>query len=271
MKSRAPIDLGAEPWAFARQLAETAIAFSQLLLIVASAQVVISPTVVELGARQRVASVAISLSATAKEPLRLQAELLRWQQDLNGNAVSEPSDDMVVTPPIVDLQPGNTQVFRVALRRARPGPEELAYRLILEDVNDSDAKPGGADGASIKFRMRYDLPVLVAPAGPVMNLLRWKPCPPAAAPSPAPKINTAAEWAMGTCVRLLNAGNRRVKVETLTLAGDGWQRTLTLQEGENVLVGTEREWRDSGQTGALRSVQVQTARGETLQAEAGDF
>lgn len=238
----------------------------------ALAQVLISPVVVEVGARQRVAAVTVTLSDKARVPMRLQAEILRWRQDVQGASVTAPSDDLLVSPPIADLQPGDKQVFRVALRGPRPSPEELAYRLILENV----AKPVAAAAASspgmiIKFRMRYDLPVLVAPASPVVNALRWKPCEPNAAST---RVKPVAPRTADACLRMLNAGNRRVKVQTLTLAGDGWSQALTLKDGETLLAGTEREWRvpmAANQTRALRGVQVLTASGETLQAEAGAF
>lgn len=238
------------------------------------AQALINPVVVELGARQRTAAVTVTLSDQASAPMRLQAALLRWKQDAQGQALTEPSDVLLVTPPIAELQPGSQQVFRVALRGMRPAPEELAFRLILEDIAEP-ADTAIAPGMVIKFRMRYDLPVLIAPAGPVVNALRWKPCTPVAAPAePALPATPPAVRQGEACVRLLNAGNRRVKVQKLTLAGDGWQQALSLKEGENVLVGAEREWRvplAKEQEGALRSVQVQTARGETLQAEAGGY
>ena len=228
----------------------------------ASAQVLINPVVVELGARQRAVAVTVTLSSKASAPMRLQTELLRWRQDVQGDAVTEPSDDLLVSPPIADLQPGDKQVFRIALRGPRPTPEELTYRLILEDVAEPAADAASATpGMVIKFRMRYDLPVVVAPAGPVINALRWKPCAAAA---------TTAE----ACIRLFNTGNRRVKVQTLNLTGDTWQQTLDLKDGVNVLAGAEREWRvplQASQTGVLKGVQVNTARGETLQAEAGEF
>jgi fimbrial chaperone protein len=177
--------------------------------------------------------------------------------------VTTPSDDLLVSPPIADLQPGDKQMFRLALRGARTAPEELTYRLILENIAEPEVAPNSTPGMNIKFRMRYDLPVLLAPAGPVVNALRWKPCEPDVAPSTA----TA-------CVRLFNAGNRRVKVQTLTLMGDHWQQALSLKDGKNVLAGSEREWHvplQAGQAGALQGVQVSTARGETRQAEAGGF
>lgn len=236
-------------------------------------QVLISPVVVEVGARQRVVAVTVTLSDKARAPMRLQAEILRWRQDVQGASVTAPSDDLLVSPPIADLQPGDKQVFRVALRGPRPSPEELAYRLILENVAEPATATATADsspGMIIKFRMRYDLPVLVASASPVVNALRWKPCEPNAASTREP----VAPHTVDVCLRMLNAGNRRVKVQTLTLAGDGWSQALTLKNGETLLAGTEREWRVPmavNQTRALRGVQVLSASGETLQADAGEF
>lgn len=234
----------------------------------AAAQLVIGPIAVEFREKQRVAAVAVKLDDGAKLPMRLQAEVLRWSQDLAGQAVTEETDELLVTPPMAELRPGQRQVFRLALRGKRPAPEELAYRLVLEDISESTTSAEVSPGMVINFRMRHDLPVVVAPAGPIVNLLRWKPCPPEAAPASSARSSAEA------CVRLLNAGNRRVKVQTLTLAGDGWQQALSLKDGVNVLAGSEREWRvplQAGQTGALRGVQVLSARGETLQAETGGF
>lgn len=262
-----------------RWLAGAGLAAALLASGLASAQVLVNPVVVELGARQRSIAVTVTLSDKASAPMRLQTELLRWSQDVQGAAVTESSDDLLVSPPIADLQPGDKQVFRIALRGARPAPEELTYRLILEDVAEPAAAADSTPGMVIKFRMRYDLPVLVAPTGPVVNALRWKPCPPhetatASATAVPVSMKPATPHMTEACVRLLNNGNRRVKVQTLTLTGDNWQQALALKDGVNVLAGAEREWRvplQAGQTGALRGVQVNTARGETLQAEAGGF
>jgi fimbrial chaperone protein len=230
----------------------------------AQAQVVINPVVVEFAPRQRVASVAISLSDTATRAMRLQAEVLSWHQDLQGKDITAPSTDLLVTPPIAELRPGQKQLFRIALRGPRQGSGELAYRLVLEDVA-SPTPPAPATESpdiSIRLRMRYDLPVLLAPAEPVVNQLRWKPC--EAAPAKGQSL---------ACVRLFNAGNRRVKVQALTLSGATWEQTLALGEGTNLLSGTEREWHiplQPGQSGAPHALRVRTTGGQSIQAEAGD-
>ena len=85
----------------------------------AAAQVLINPVLVELNPNQRVASITVSLSEKATAPMRLQAEVLRWQQDARGESVSQPSNDLLVTPPIADIRPGEKQMFRIALRGVR--------------------------------------------------------------------------------------------------------------------------------------------------------
>jgi fimbrial chaperone protein len=224
----------------------------------ASAQALISPVVVEFGPRQKIATVRVTLSDKAIKPMRLQAQLLQWRQDAQGAAVTQPSEDLIVTPRIAELRPGQQQVLRLALRGSLPADTEMAYRLVLEDI----AQPSSMDlggGAAVNFRMAYDLPVMVAPRGAVVNALRWRACPQAAAP----------RQSGGICVRIANAGNRRVKVQSVTVSGEGWQQVLQLKEAEAVLAGAEREWVvPANAPGALRAVEVRTATGQLLAAEA---
>ena len=231
----------------------------------AAAQLVIGPTVIEFGPKQKVAAVSVTLDSNAAMPMRLQADVLVWRQTVKGENVYDDTAELLVTPPIAELKPGQKQVFRLALRGPRVAQEELAYRLILEDISAAMSSAQAAPNMKIDFRMRYDLPVLLAPTSPVVNRMMWKPCL-SASPISTPPADT--------CIHLLNAGNRRVKVQSLKIVGDGWQQPLALGEGENILAGAEREWRipmQTGQTGRFRSVQVQTARGETLQLEPGEF
>jgi fimbrial chaperone protein len=222
------------------------------------AQALISPVLIEFAPKQKIATVRITLSDKATSPMRLQAQLLRWRQDARGAPVTQPSDDLIVTPRIAELKPGQQQVLRLALRGAPPADGEMAYRLVLEDI----AEPRPVDmggGAAVSFRMAYDLPVLIAPRGPVVHALRWHDC-------AAPATPRAAS---GACVRIINTGNQHVKVQALTVSGDGWQQSLNLKEGEPVLVGDEREWIVPGPpAGPVRSVQVRTSNGAVLQAEA---
>lgn len=116
-----------------------------LWAVAATAQALISPVVVEFGPRQKIATVHVTLSDKAIKPMRLQAQLLQWRQDVHGAAITQPSDELIVTPRIAELKPGQEQVLRVALRGALPADTERAYRLVLEDIAPPSAtEMGGA-------------------------------------------------------------------------------------------------------------------------------
>jgi fimbrial chaperone protein len=223
-----------------------------LLLLHAGAygQVLINPVVVELGARQRAVAVTVTLSAKAQGSLLLQSQVLQWRQAIDGSPQYQPSKDLVVAPPITELKPGESQVFRVALRSVRRDPGELAYRLVLEDTAQA-AFDGSSGGVS--FRLRYDLPVLVAPAEPVRNASRWHAC--------------AARDGQ-VCVHVTNEGNRRITFQTLTVEGAGW--THPIDAPGTVLAGAQREWRVPlalGQTGGALRVTGTLRTGAPVQAE----
>ena len=231
---------------------------------IAHAQVLLQPVVLELSPRQRSVIVSVSLSDKAVAPIRLQAELLLWRQDIQGKAVTEPNDDLLISPSIADLKPGQRQVFRVAVRNPRPLPQEATYRLILEDIAEAPVDEAGKPLPGISIRMRYDMPVMVAAAGKPIQSVRWKRC----------ASTAATRGPAEACVRVRNTGNRRIKVQSLQLAGDGWLQSLAIADRGTLLAGSEREWRvplGGASGGSLRDVQVLTARGDRLQAEPGDF
>ncbi|MES2786894.1 MAG: fimbria/pilus periplasmic chaperone [Pseudomonadota bacterium] len=223
--------------------------------IASHAQVLLQPVVLELQPKQRVMALSVTLSEKATAPVRLQAELLRWTQDDQGRPLTEASNDLLVSPPIADLQPGQRQVFRVAVRQPKPLSEEASYRLILEDISPASTDESGRPRAGLSIRMRYDLPVLLAPTGKAESSVQWQPCtsPPSAE----------------ACVRVRNSGNQRIKVQTLNVAGEGWSQSINIPDGALVLAGAQREWRvplQPGNKGPARAVEVQTSRGQSLQA-----
>ena len=235
--------------------------------VAAAAGVTISPVVIEIDAPRR--AVAVTVTNNGDQPITLQTEAMVWRQ-VNGADTSEPTDDLLVVPPIVTVPAAGSQVFRVMLRAPVPAPQERTYRLMLEDISAVQAT---TEQTAVTFRLTHNLPVMVAPAGQVVNAVRWKPCETPVAGSATPAKTPEAGIGQA-CVRLQNAGNRRIKVQTLTLAGDDWRQAISLKSGENILAGAEREWRvplPAGQAGALRAVQVQTALGQNLAAEAGGF
>ena len=230
----------------------------------------LSPVVIELDSPRQV--VAVTVTNNADHAATFQTETVLWRQ-VNGVDFYEPTDALLVVPPIVQVPPHTSQVFRVTLRVPTPSAVERSYRLILEDIS---TQLSAAGATSVAFKFAHNLPVLVAPSGKPINAVRWQPCGPALA-LVAPAIGTVpkpSDRAAGFCVRLLNAGNHRMKVQGLTLTGDGWEHKQPLKDAVNVLAGVEYEWHvplPAGQTGAVQGVWVDTARGGALQADIGGF
>lgn len=216
----------------------------------------VSPVVVEIDSPRKAA--AITLTNGSDRAVTYQVEALNWRQE-NGVDRYQPTDELVVVPPIFEIAPHSSQVVRVMLRVPAPSGVERTYRVLLEDITQAPA----TENTGIAFRFSHNLPVLVAPAGKINNVMQWRPC----AAEPAVRQAGPAEL----CVRLRNAGNRRIKVTELLMSGNGWQQALPVHGGFNLLAGAEREWRaprKDGQAGPLQNLQVRTAESGSLTAEA---
>jgi fimbrial chaperone protein len=199
------------------------LAFASWLLLAGTAlagsvqAITISPVLIELSPAQRVVSVTIS--NPSDQAMSFQAETLAWSQP-DGTNHYEPTDDLLVAPPIAEIPPQASQIFRVTLRQPLSGTVEQAYRLVLEDVSEELAPQPGV----VAIRFKHNLPVYVTPPGEAKAASRWSRC--------------AAAAGKG-CVRLDNDGNRHLRVSELTVAGQGWQQKIP---GGAVLAGAWKQW-----------------------------
>lgn len=198
--------------------------FSMALLLASAVAVAgsfsVSPVRVTITPDRRV--VALKVHNTGSEPASVQAELMDWTQR-NGEDEFTPSREVLVTPPIFTLPPGEAQVIRVGLRRP-PDPErELSYRLFLQEL--PPPIPENFQGLQVVTRM--SLPVFVAPASAeAAPQLRWH-------------VHRGAGGELLVSAR--NTGNGHAQVTQLRLQpGDGRQ----YGEGDNayVLPGAEHAW-----------------------------
>lgn len=213
----------------------------------------VSPVVVEIASPRK--AVAVTITNDSNRTATFQADTFLWRQ-VDGVDHYEPDDELMVVPAIVEVLPNGSQVFRVMLRVPTLSPVERTYRVMLEDISADVAR---VEGSGLSFRFKHNLPVLIAPSVKVVNSMQWKAC-------------TSTPRAGEACVRLRNSGNRRIKIDTIIVAGEGWTQSLPLQPQPNVLAGAEREWRLplAGRSGELTIVKVLTAQGETLSASQGD-
>lgn len=235
----------------------TAAAALALLADCALAGISIEPVVIQLAQANRAAT--IRITNHGEQGLHLQAAVFRWSQA--GADRREPSDELLVVPPIVEIAPGASQLLRVALRRRQPVPREQAYRLLLQDIGPAAS---GAVENQVRMPLSHDLPVLVAPAGPAVRAITWAGCGPSgdAAPATTPP---------GPCLRLANQGSRRVKFDALTLSGPHGDRRVALPTPLNLLAGSFLDLplpADAPAPPATRTVLVHATEGEPVAAQA---
>ncbi|MFC0338167.1 fimbrial chaperone protein [Kushneria avicenniae] len=129
----------------------------------AASSVLIWPINPTLSAEQKARP--LWLENQANVPATLQIRIFRWQQRDQGNDY-QPQDDVLPSPPVVTIAPGDRQLVRLTLTGAAPGTGEDAYRILVDEIPDvaSDRRPANS---RVQFRMRYSVPLFVtSPAVP---------------------------------------------------------------------------------------------------------
>ena len=122
----------------------------------------VNPVLVEIGAARRTGSVTVR--NVEDVPVTIRAYPLLWRQE-GGEDHYDPSEAVIVSPPVFTIPAGGTQIVRVGLRRPTTAPQP--YRLMIEEV------PEAHPGAGIRVALRLNLPLYsgIAPGAP--GDLRW--------------------------------------------------------------------------------------------------
>jgi fimbrial chaperone protein len=118
------------------------------------------------------ARTALTVSNRGAEPVVMQAEAVQWLRDGRVDA-DAPTGDLIVNPAVFTMQPGQSQLVRIGLRRAGQGERETTYRIVLREV-PQPALPGEQrHGGQVRVLMAMRVPVYLAPATAV-RALRWQ-------------------------------------------------------------------------------------------------
>ncbi|WP_439520648.1 fimbrial biogenesis chaperone [Hydrogenophaga sp.] len=200
-----------------------------------------TPVLLEFTPNQR--AQAVWLSNTSKQPLKAQVRVLGWRQ-ADGEETLERTTELVASPPLVEIPPGQTQIVRIVRTPASRPQAESAYRLLVDQLPESAARttpqeasrPGG-----VQFLFRYVIPVFVAPTGGTDTAL-------ASAPGPAPASLVSARLALAgdqkALLTIRNNGPRRVKFSGMTYvdAASGERQVFAAGLFGYVLSGAARQW-----------------------------
>lgn len=88
------------------------------------------------------------------EPVLMQVRVLGWRQT-DGNEGYQQQQDVVISPPIVQVEAGKKQLIRLIKHNQPPAAKEMAYRILVDEI------PKPASGTGLHFQMRYSIPLFV--------------------------------------------------------------------------------------------------------------
>ncbi|TKR32839.1 molecular chaperone [Luteimonas gilva] len=187
-----------------------------------AASLQVSPTSVTLQARQNADGLTLTNTGTA--PLHAQVRVFRWTQQGDEEKL-EPTRDIAISPPMLQLAPGAQQLVRVIRLGAPPTDVQTGYRLIVDElpVEKSEAKPG------LQFVLQYSVPVFLMPQGDA-----------SIAPELRARVVREDDRAY---IAIGNSGKAHAQVAELAyVAADGSSHTIAAGLSGYVLPGNTRRW-----------------------------
>lgn len=104
---------------------------------------------------------AIWLQNNGKKPVVLQIRVLKWQQKAAENHYDE-QKEVVISPPMAEIQPGKKQFVRLIKQTTLPDQTEYAYRIFVDEIPQAN-EAGDTEEVTmgIKFQMRYSIPLFL--------------------------------------------------------------------------------------------------------------
>lgn len=218
--------LTAPSWsASARVLTGAAALAYALAAPVAAASLQISPVMINLRATQ--AATGISLQNDGDVPIYGQVRVFLWDQK-GGDDVLTPTDELIASPPVMQIAPKSTQTIRLVRRTGAPagvdGGGERQYRVLIDEVpTTTEAREG------VSIKLQYSVPVFIAATAPnVAPQLLWQ------------FFKRDGAWFL----RVTNTGSLHAQIGATTLtAPDGKQYDISKGLLGYALAGRQREWR----------------------------
>jgi fimbrial chaperone protein len=158
-----------------------------------SASLQVSPVSLELVAPSQASELTLhNLGDTA---IDAQIRVFHWTEQ-DGKEQLTPTTDVVASPPAANLLPGQDYTVRVVRVSDKPVEGEEAYRLLVDEL----PQPSHETESSVKFTLRYSLPVFFRQPGTDSQLI-W----------------TASAAKNGIDLTVRNEGTHHVRVSSLKI------------------------------------------------------
>jgi len=162
-------------------------------------------TPVRLPLSAQASSGLLSVHNQSAEPLRFQVTAFAWSQATNGEMILTPPQELVVVPPQLTLNPGETRNLRIGTLVGFSATEKT-YRVFVEELPPMN--PPNSTPNAIRVLTKMGIPVFLQ----------------GQAPTPAPRIDGLSVQQGRLVFSLNNTGNAHFftkKVRVVASAADG--------------------------------------------------
>lgn len=92
----------------------------------------------------------------------MQVRIFSWLQ-VGGQEQYQTQQQVVASPPMVRLEPGQKQLVRLIKQGAPQAGREMSYRVVLDEI--PTPRTPGENQAGLTFQMRYSVPLFVYGSG----------------------------------------------------------------------------------------------------------
>jgi fimbrial chaperone protein len=124
-----------------------------------SADMGLQPLGAQLSSRQPIAS--FTLTNRSSEPMLIQTHVYAWTQQ-QGQDIYNSTHDLLVTPPIISIPPGQEQLLRIGWLNPFPQQQEQAYRLYIQQISTNPSIHNESKNG-VMISLRIGLPVFIQP------------------------------------------------------------------------------------------------------------
>lgn len=202
------------------------------LFLVASpicqASLQVSPTRLLIAAEHN--ATGLTLANTGDDNLYVQIRVYHWQQK-NGEDILQPTQDIIASPPVVEVVPGVNQLVRIVRPSPAPTTEEQNFRIIIDELpvnTDQNNKPSNTVNNGLTFRLRYSVPLFLHPPKaitlqPILN---------------ASLITEKEKYFL----RLSNTGNSHAHIADLAWRHNTQRTLIAAGLAGYILPGQQQQW-----------------------------
>ncbi|MXP60226.1 molecular chaperone [Pantoea sp. Al-1710] len=134
----------------------------------------------------------------------MQVRIFSWLQ-VGGQEQYQTQQQVVASPPMVRLEPGQKQLVRLIKQGAPEAGREMSYRVVLDEI--PTPRTPGENQAGLTFQMRYSVPLFVYGNGVTSDSakpqLSWQ------------QVDSGGKrW-----LELTNRGNGHARLSNVTIGG----------------------------------------------------